>query len=256
MGNDDKRLRKYQQWYDSHIAKGTDSFEKFHYHLQYQTRRLTLNGKRVLEVGCGRGAVSLYLALFSGAREVVALDEAAGVGAPVGVTDTLKDALQEFRVRNSTVVNADIMRNDFPDESFDVVIANYALHHVVDSGFIAKDPATRQAYHALWTELARVVVPGGTLSVAEISRICFWRWSPVKLKLKNIDWELHPTRGEWLSSMSNAGIVVRGCDFLVPYGVRKFESLFANSLAGFFSGSNFILTAEKVGSAKTLVASR
>ena len=81
---DNNFVDQYKTWYDFSVATGTDTFNKFYYHIQNQFHSLPLAGKRVLEVGCGKGAVSLFLAAFSGAKQVVALDEGGWEGATCG----------------------------------------------------------------------------------------------------------------------------------------------------------------------------
>ena len=245
MLDHDQVLNKYQNWYTSMIAEGEDSFEKFDYHIQKQLNGFSLRGKRILEVGCGKGALSLYLALLSGAQQVVALDEAAGEGAPVGVNQVLRDAVYMFCVDNLTVVDVDIMRNDFADESFDFIIANNALHHVVNTGLISRNPAARHGYTRMFLELKRLLASDGILCVNEASRLCFWRWSPVKYKWNEIDWGLHPTRREWLSFIREAGFSLQSCKYTVPYSFRHFEKLIANPFAQFMLFPSFIITARK-----------
>ncbi|MCL5958564.1 MAG: class I SAM-dependent methyltransferase [Chloroflexi bacterium] len=237
-------LAAFQEWYGG-VAAGGDTFDKFHYHLRNQLDGLQLSGKRILEVGCGKGAVSLYLALFSSCSHVFALDEAAGHGSPVGVTQTLRETVTSFEVSNINVVEADIMRNSFQDESFDLIIANNALHHVIDSGLISRSPNSRRGYLRLFGELKRLLAPQGILSISELSRLAIWRWSPMKLRMKTIDWELHPTRGEWLSVIRGAGLSVLSCDYTVPHPARQVKPLLTNPVAQFLLGPSFTIRAQK-----------
>jgi SAM-dependent methyltransferase len=242
----DKISTQYQDWYQDVVTQGSDSFAKFHHHLKKQLEQMPpLSGKRVLEVGCGKGEVSLYLALFSGARSVVALDEALGEGAPVGVNQALRDAMPLFGVDNLTVIDADIMRNGFSDGTFDIIIANNALHHINDSGLISDNPSIRNNYVNMFIKLKHLLAANGILSFYEYSRLSFWRWSPIKFKWKVIDWELHPTRGEWLSVIQKAGFSVQSCNYCIPYPLRHFEKLLANPFAQFMLTPSFIFTALK-----------
>jgi len=105
-------------------------------------------GDRVLDIGCGYGRHSFEV-LRRGGR-AVALD----------LSDTeLKDVLGMFRALASeedvalgSVVNADALHLPFADGSFDHVIASEVLEHI---------PHDTDAM----TEIARVVRPGGTVTV-------------------------------------------------------------------------------------------
>ena len=61
---------------------------------------------------------------------------------------------------------------------FDVIIANNALHHVIDERLISRNPVACQGYVCMFAELRRLLAPGGFLSIYEFSRSSFWRWSP------------------------------------------------------------------------------
>lgn len=106
-------------------------------------------GSRVLEVGCGAG----WMWAEAAARlpcdlELTLTDLSEGmVNEAVGRVGSLG------RYGRTTGRVADVQDLPFRDASFDVVVANYVLHHV---------PDTRRAV----AEMARVVRPGGTVVVA------------------------------------------------------------------------------------------
>jgi SAM-dependent methyltransferase len=236
----------FKDWYATYVVEGDDSYEKFYHHLQEQMGDIPFQGKYVLEVGCGKGAVAFYLSLFSGAKQVIALDEAAGEGSLVGVTQLLKDTITQLGLTNIGVEEIDILENHFPDDCFDVIIANNALHHVVENGFISRDLKSRSIYIRLFQELHRILSPTGVLSIWEYSRLSLWRFVPYKpRKFRMIEWTLHPTVMEWRSVIRQAGFNSLSFGYSVPYKMRKLRWLFANPIAQFIWYPSFFIAARK-----------
>jgi ubiquinone/menaquinone biosynthesis C-methylase UbiE len=97
-----------------------------------------LEGKRILELGCGAGEGSVYFAIHG--AEAVATDISGG----------MIQVVKEVAKHHGTQVEALKMtaeKIDFPDQSFDVVYGNGVLHHVDFRKAVA--------------EAARVLKPGG-----------------------------------------------------------------------------------------------
>jgi ubiquinone/menaquinone biosynthesis C-methylase UbiE len=103
-----------------------------------------LEGKRLLDLGCGAGENSVYFAQ-RGAR-CVAADYSPGM-----VEVALKLAAANGVAIEGHTVNA--MAIDFPDNTFDFVYASNLLHHIPDPKIAIK-------------EMHRVLKPGG--------KACFW----------------------------------------------------------------------------------
>ncbi len=78
------------------------------------------------------------------------------------------------------------MKTSFPEDSFDIIFANNALHHVVRTGkYISSDLHTKNEWIALFSELKRLLKPNGILILGEFSRRTIWRC--IKLRYKKID---------------------------------------------------------------------
>ena len=93
----------------------------------------------VLEVGCGDGSFSQSMADSIDGLRITAVDQSARMA-----------GLASLRGLSGGAVVADVQHLPFPDESFDLVVANWMLYHVsdLDAGLL---------------ELHRVVRPGGKL---------------------------------------------------------------------------------------------
>lgn len=102
--------------------------------------QLVRPGERLLDVGCGRGAVASLLS--------DRFDEVHGV-------DTDEDALVKAAERGVAVARVDLDREPLPFEDgyFDAVVTLDVIEHVLDPACFAR-------------ELARVLRPGGTVYVA------------------------------------------------------------------------------------------
>jgi SAM-dependent methyltransferase len=104
---------------------------------------------RVLEVGCGAGWMwAEAAARLPGDLDLTLTDLSSGM-----VTEAIERVGSLGRYRRTTGRVADAQELPFRSGSFDIVVANYVLHHV---------PDTRRAVG----EMARVLSPHGTLVVA------------------------------------------------------------------------------------------
>jgi SAM-dependent methyltransferase len=79
-------------------------------------------GKNILEVGCGTGQLSLYLAIGTN-NKIFALDPA------LASINLGKDFSKRNNILNITFVNADIFDDVFEDKFFDFIWSNGVLHH-------------------------------------------------------------------------------------------------------------------------------
>lgn len=104
---------------------------------------------RVLEVGCGAGWMwAEAAARLPGDLDLTLTDLSTGM-----VHEAIERVGSLGRYRRTSGRVADVQELPFSSSAFDVVIANYVLHHVPDAGRAV-------------AEMARVLRPGGTLVVA------------------------------------------------------------------------------------------
>jgi SAM-dependent methyltransferase len=115
--------------------------------------------ERLLDIGCGRGAVLLMAARRLPRGRAVGVDrwsttDQSGNAEAV----TRRNAALEGVADRIELHTGDMRQLPFADESFDVVVSSLAIHNVAGAGERAK--AVREA--------ARVLAPGGRLLIADI----------------------------------------------------------------------------------------
>ena len=114
-------------------------------------------GSRLLDAGCGPGEVLSMLATLAPEIETTGLDlDAAMIERAERKADRVDRADRSGSRRRPTYVVADAASMPFPDDSFDVVVSSFAVHHWPD----------RQAGLA---EMMRVLRPGGRAIIWDIA---------------------------------------------------------------------------------------
>jgi arsenite methyltransferase len=121
---------------------------------------LNLRGdERLLDMGCGRGAVLLMAAQHLTTGRAVGVD----LWRSVDQSGNSPEATQRNAVAEGVADRVDLHTGDmtalpFEDNSFDVVVSSLAIHNI--SGRAGRDKAIDEA--------VRVVRPGGRLMIADV----------------------------------------------------------------------------------------
>lgn len=116
---------------------------------QYVSSATNLEGKKVLEVGCGRGAGAFFLAKTFFPQEMIGVDLA---------SENITLANKFYRLPNLAYLQGDSENLPFPDHTFDVVI-NVESSHCY--GSMTK----------FMQEVARVLKPNGIFAWADLRAI-------------------------------------------------------------------------------------
>jgi ubiquinone/menaquinone biosynthesis C-methylase UbiE len=144
----DDQAASYDRWYATPLGQLVDRVEKEAIFALLPD----LHGRRILEVGCGTGNISLELAR-RGAR-VMGLD----------VSGAMLAAAQQKAQHHSfplAWIRSEAAALPFPQNSFDGVIAILALDFMADRSGVVQ-------------EMVRVLAPGGFLLLALLNRYSLW----------------------------------------------------------------------------------
>ncbi|WP_158885712.1 class I SAM-dependent methyltransferase [Amycolatopsis anabasis] len=151
---------------------------------------LALGGdERVLDLGCGRGAVLLAAARRLGpGGKAVGVDLWRGVDQSGNAAEvTERNAAAEGVADRVELHTADMTDLPFPDASFDVVVSSLAIHN------IKAEAGRAQAIR----EAVRVLKPGGRLAIADITATSAYRRTLLEESMSGVTVRDQGWRGWW-----------------------------------------------------------
>lgn len=140
--------------------------------------RLGLRGdERILDLGCGRGAVLLMAAQHLTTGRAVGVDlwstfDQSGNSAEA----TQRNAVAEGVADRVELHTGDMTSLPFEDNSFDVIVSNFAIHNI--SGRAGRDKAISEA--------VRVLRPGGRVRIVDIRGTGQYKTQLAKLGMDDV----------------------------------------------------------------------
>ncbi len=158
--------------------------------------RLDLNGdERALDIGCGRGAVTVQLAKRLTRGSVAGIDLWRGIDQSGNDIAATRKNLELNGVADRVELHTgDMTGLPFADASFDVVTASLSIHNV----------PTKQGRRAAVQEALRVLKPGGELVIIDISKVGEYKDVLRERAIEpttdeNVGWRMWWT-GPWMST--------------------------------------------------------
>lgn len=191
----DAMAARYAEWRASRLGRITDALEK----RLFATMIGPVDGKRLLDVGCGDGVLAIGFARRGAAVTGVDLDPA--------MLDAARAKARALAA--AEFIEANAVALPFKDEAFDIVYASALLCVAPDRGRIVR-------------EIARVMKPGGRVVIGDLGAHSIWNAiRRLKGLLGNRNWrDAHFfTRGELFALLRQAGLkpeAARGAIFYPP----------------------------------------
>ena len=164
--------------------------------------------EKILEVGCGSGALIIRAALTWSKAKVIGIDY---WGAVYTYSKALceKNAVSEGVASRCVFQHGDAKQLDFPDESFDVVISNYVYHNI-----------TGKDKQQLLLETLRVLKKGGTFAIHDLmSPRRYGDMQAFVQKLRDMGYErvelIDTTDGSFMTPKEAERLMLRGSTLLL-----------------------------------------
>lgn len=149
----------FYQYFKNTLFESQRGFDDYLTFVKYYFERSEAGGKKVLDVGCGFGLISIIFS-FLGAKSVDAIDINSE---DIRIMDKI---LRKLDLKNIKTKKVDGTKIPFPDNSFDVVLAIEVVSHAYN-------------LDVFLSEIKRVLKPGGMLYVHDGNNLLnipdFWK---------------------------------------------------------------------------------
>ena len=199
-----------------------------------------LSEAHVLDVGCGKGAWSLWAALH-GAERVVAIEPEAH-GSTSSSLETLQQTVRLLSLENKVLASGHYLQELAQQETpFDVVVMYNVINHLDEEAVVRihHDPIAFNRYVSIFSNLRRQVQLGGWLIVADCARDNIWNQLGLKSPLApSIEWHKHQNPRVWIDVLDKAGFKYHDLQWSP---LQPFLRSTSNWLVQYLTCSHFVL---------------
>lgn len=204
-----------------------------------------LEGKTMLDVGCGTGQMGLWAAAH-GARRVVGL-EPEMEGSSAGMQEAFRRTAGQLGLEDRVeLVTARLQDYDPGQERFDVVLLAASINHLDEDACVRLhiDEQAREAYREHFRRLAGLAAAGAILVVTDADRRNLF----ARLHLRNplaptIEWEKHQSPKLWARLLADVGFEAPNVRWTTLNTLRApGQALLGNQVCAYLLTSVFLLT--------------
>jgi cyclopropane fatty-acyl-phospholipid synthase-like methyltransferase len=198
-----------------------------------------ITGSRVLDIGSGRGAHTLWAALH-GASSVVALEPERD-GSTAGSAAVLADLIESLELRSRVDLRRVGLEELDDAGEFDLAIMDGVINHLNEPAVVRlhRDPVAVAEYVRVLEHLRSLLRPGAFVIVADVGRRSIWRtighqgpWT------HHIEWEKHQQPRTWIRVFRRAGFDIQDVRWSPLKGTGR---LTGNVFVQYFTMAHFVL---------------
>lgn len=224
----------------NHISSllGYKSPERYVARAQFIFDSVDLRGKRVLEIGCGKGALLAWAGL-QGAAFVLGLEPEED-GARSGSSRVLESVVSALRL-NTIEIRATRLNDQFSSDPFDIIILYNVINHLDEQAVkdLDKNPASYSTFLDIVKKIKTLTAKRGIVILADAARSNLWgdlgRTSPFA---KTIEWNKHQDPTTWQRLFEEVGYKLLDLRWSHLYPLGKWSS---NFLIHYMTISHFVM---------------
>ncbi|WP_205511030.1 class I SAM-dependent methyltransferase [Longitalea arenae] len=179
------------------------------FHLNGLFDHVDLSQKEVLDIGGGKGLLSLYAAV-KGARKVVCLEpelDGSRNGMISGYQELRNELPESLPVELLPVTLQDYLQKA-GSEKYDVVVLNNSINHLDEEACIhlRDSDSSYRTYVTIFKNLSQIMKKGGVLIATDCSCKNFFNDIHVKnFMVPTIEWHKHQAPDTWIAVLKDAG---------------------------------------------------
>lgn len=204
-------------------------------------------GKNFLEIGCGAGVYSFYVAI-KGANKVVCLEPEAQ-GSKLGIIKKFKDFQNQLNINNISLLPTTFQDYNANNIKYDIILLYNSINHLDENACIhlSEGNKFKEKYLEIFDKLYNISNKGAKLIICDCSR--YNLFSLLKIKgpfTRDIEWFKHWSPNTWLVLLKEVGYVNPVVKWNSLKNLRTFgKILFGNKIMSYFLNSHFCLKMEK-----------
>lgn len=192
-----------------HVAKqvGFRSLKRYRNRAGSLFKGISLEGIRMLDVGCGSGTLALWAAIHN--AEFVLGIEPETEGSTSGTLQEFQNIIDTLNLNDRVEAKNIFMQNlPQPEKSFDIIMMYNVINHIDEDAvqILHFDPKAQSTYQQLLTPLHDLLAPDGWLIIADCGRKNFWNTLGKNSPLApSIEWEKHQQPKTWIKLFNQIG---------------------------------------------------
>ena len=224
---------------DEVAAKLGTNPRRFRETSQFLFAGVPLTGKRVVDVGAGRGATTMW-AVLQGAEHVTALEPELDGSTPKSHA-SFTQLVADYGLGDRIDLRAVPLAGFESSQAFDVAVLNGVVNHLNEPAVVRlhRDPAAVDDFVATLRPLRALLRDGGTAIVADVGRRSIWRVLHVQGPwTQDIEWEKHQQPQTWIDVFRRVGFEPIGARWSPLRGTGR---LTGNRIVQFFTMAHFVL---------------